>query len=45
MFIYQFTGSNIMNVVEYAIWGMAFSPALDKYFDTSVKINTTLDSL
>ena len=38
MFLYQFTGSNIMNVIEYAIWAMAFSPVLDKYFSNSPKI-------
>jgi hypothetical protein len=38
MFLYQFTGSNIMNVIEYAIWAMAFSPVLDKYFNDSSKI-------
>ena len=38
MFLYQFTGSNIMNVIEYAIWAMAFSPVLDRYFNNPSKI-------
>ena len=28
IFIYQFTGSYIMNIAEYAIWIMAFHPGL-----------------
>ncbi|MGN6162932.1 MAG: hypothetical protein ACTHOF_00185 [Flavisolibacter sp.] len=33
VFIYQFTGSFITNIAEYAIWIMAFSPWLFKEFD------------
>ncbi len=32
MFTYQFTGSYIMNIVEYGIWAMCFTPLIDSYF-------------
>ncbi|MFI5153337.1 MAG: hypothetical protein ACHQET_08400 [Chitinophagales bacterium] len=33
IFIYQFTGSFIMNIAEYVIWIMAFSPGIFKEFE------------
>jgi hypothetical protein len=33
IFIYQFTGSFVFNVVEYVIWVLAFSPGLFPIFD------------
>ena len=35
IFIYQFTGSYITNIVEYSIWIMAFYPGLMEEFDRS----------
>lgn len=33
VFIYQFTGSFLFNVLEYVVWALAFSPALFPCFD------------
>jgi O-Antigen ligase len=39
IFIYQFTGSFIMNIAEYLIWVMAFHPWIFEEFDKSFFIN------
>lgn len=44
IFIYQFTGSFIMNIAEYVIWIMAFFPGIFKEFEKSgfSKINKVI---
>lgn len=42
MFTYQFTGSYIMNIVEYGIWAISFSPIIDSFFPlylNKIKLN------
>jgi hypothetical protein len=39
IFIYQFTGSFIMNIAEYVLWVMAFHPAIFKEFDKAFFLN------
>jgi hypothetical protein len=40
IFIYQFTGSFLFNIVEYIIWVLAFSPALFQQFNRQHFIKT-----
>ncbi|HMH32590.1 MAG TPA: hypothetical protein VK543_06140, partial [Puia sp.] len=39
IFIYQFTGSFIMNIAEYVIWVMAFHPRIFEEFDKAFFLN------
>ncbi len=40
IFVYQFTGSFLFNIVEYIIWVLAFSPALFQQFNKQHFIKT-----
>lgn len=39
IFIYQFTGSYILNIVEFVIWILAFSPVFPQFNRTTLKTN------